>query len=468
MNDDAPVVTDDDGNIVDDGVDPIESIIFSIDDTPAYTTNYILADDDTDNTNALWSVTSDLSYVSEGETVTFTITTVNVPDGTNFTYKLDGNISKTDIVGYRLQSNVDFNGAPLQIVNNTCVVPITIALDGELEDTEYFNFVVDSYVDENDNQQEVGVQTQVIILSETDTLAPATQPSYFVSSDKLEYEEGETMVFTITTTGIADGTKLGYTLYGTKISKDDFVNGSLFGSFVVINNTAKVYIGIEDDTEVEEVEQVTFLINGTGASASVLIVDTSPAEQQKQEPSNTKPCFDKPVAGKPITDANGSIISIPVVDSGCPYVFPPKVIITGPGFGATAIALLDANNKVSEIRVTRSGKGYNINKPDDFGARCVIDSYTLLKPGTGYTSAPDVYVDGVAGRAEAVIDERGYVISVRPTDRTTTWNEIPQVRIIGGGGSGARVIPSVVCLDNTEYENQGYAKIGTGRYVDCP
>ena len=468
VNDDAPVVTDDDGNVVDAGIDPAESIVFSIDDTPAYVTNFILADDDTDNIEPLWSVTSDLSYVSEGETVTFTVTTSNVPDGTNFTYKLVGDITSTDIVGYRLESNVDANNVPLKIVGGTCVVPITIALDGETESAEYFNFVVDSYVDEAGNQQEVGVQTQVILLGEGDTTTPATQPSYFVSSDKLEYEEGETMVFTITTTGIADGTKLGYTLYGTKISKDDFVNGSLFGSFVVINNTAKVYIGIEDDTEVEEVEQVTFLINGTGASASVLILDASPADQQKEDPNKKKPCFDKPVAGKPITDANGSIISIPVVDSGCPYIFPPKVIITGPGFGATAIALLDANNKVSEIRVTRSGKGYNINKPDDFGVRCVIDSYTLLKPGTGYTSTPTVYVDGVAGRAEAVIDERGYVVSVRPTDRTSTWNEIPQVRIVGGGGSGARVIPSVVCLDNTEYENQGYAKIGTGRYVDCP
>jgi len=468
-NDDVPIVTDADGNTVDSGIDPIESIIFSIDDTPAYVLNFILAEDDTDNTNSLWSVTSDLSYAKEGQTVTFTVTTKNIPDDTNFTYKLQGNITATDIVGYRLVSNVDINNVPLKIVDGKCVIPITIALDGITESSEYFNFVIDSYVDSNGNSQEVvGAQTQVILLAERDTTLLPTKPSYFVSSDKLEYEEGETIIFTITTSGIADGTKLAYTMYGSNITKDDFVNESLFGSFVVINNTAKVYVGIKDDTSIEQVEQLNFLISGTGASASVLILDASPSEPQQPGPDKTKPCFDKPVAGKPITDENGSIISIPIVDSGCPYIFPPKVIITGPGFGATAIALLDPNNKVSEIRVTRSGKGYNINKPDDFGLRCVIDSYTLIKPGTGYTSAPTVYVDGVAGRAEAIIDERGYVVSVRPTDRTSTWNEIPQVRIIGGGGSGARVIPSVVCLDNNEYENQGYAKIGTGRYVDCP
>ena len=128
--------------------------------------------------------------------------------------------------------------------------------------------------------------------------------------------------------------------------------------------------------------------------------------------------------------------------------------------------MLDENGRVSEIRVTRSGVGYNVNQ--DPSLRCVIDAYTIISPGQGYTSAPDVYVDGVAGRAEAIIDERGFVVSIRPTDRTNTYNEIPQIRVIGGGGLGARVIPSIVCLDNTEYEDQGYAKIGTGRYVDCP
>ena len=39
---------------------------------------------------------------------------------------------------------------------------------------------------------------------------------------------------------------------------------------------------------------------------------------------------------------------------------------------------------------------------------------------------------------------------------------------IGGGGSGARVIASLSCLDIAELERNGYAKIGTGKYIDCP
>ena len=65
--------------------------------------------------------------------------------------------------------------------------------------------------------------------------------------------------------------------------------------------------------------------------------------------------------------------------------------------------------------------------------RCVIDAYTIINPGTGYTTPPEIYIDGIAGRAEAIIDDKGFVISIRPTDRTNTYNEIPKVQIIGGG-----------------------------------
>ena len=445
--------------------DPLESITLFIDDTQAYVNAFILAEDDSDNTAVRWSVSSDVNYINEGETATFTVTTLNVPDGTNFTYVLEGTITETDIVGYRLESSVDIDAQPLQIIDNQCVIPIQATQDGEIEEAEYFDFRIKSYVDTNGDTQTVeNVSTQVVILAAQDDV-DQTVPIYSVTTDKLEYNEGETIVYRITTENVPSGTNLQYTLYGDGIKKTDVVSESLFGVFTVINNQATVYIGITDDTEIEGSEVMTFVINGTGATADVVILDQSDEEDEPPLPPK-RPCLDKPIAGKPITDANGSIISIPIIDKGCPYIFPPKVIITGPGYGASAVALTDPTGRVSELRVTRTGTGYNINEPGDL--RCVIDSYTIISPGQGYTEAPDVYVDGVAGLATALIDERGYVISIQPTDRTSTWNEIPIVKIVGGGGSGARVVPSVVCLDTKEYEDQGYAKIGTGRYVDCP
>ena len=450
--------------------DDLESLSIFITNTTAFANVYILGDGDDLSTQPQWTVTSDVNYIREGETATFTVSALNIPDGTNFTYELVGPITRSDIVGARLLSNVDFNRNPLEIINGTCVIPVTPTIDGdEDEGQEPFDFVVKSYVDSNGDTQELeGVQTRVVILADSTADADTTTtPSYFIETDKLEYEEGEVIVYTITTTNVPNGTNLQYMLTGTSIKKSDIVSNSLFGNFQVINNQAKVYVGIADDIEVEEPETLTFSITGTGASADIVILDNDSLDLDPT-PDKKAPCYTKPTAGQPITDSNGSIISIPIVDTGCPYIFPPKVIITGPGYGASAIALTDPNGRVTELRVTRSGVGYNLNQPEDKALRCVIDSFTIIKPGTGYTEEPDVYINGVAGRARAIIDERGYVISVQPTDRTTTYTEIPQIKIIGGGGLGARILPSVVCLDNIEYENQGYAKIGTGRYVDCP
>jgi hypothetical protein len=532
----------------------IESITFFIDNTPAYADAFIVGDDDILSTDIFWTVTNDVNYIDEGETVTFTVGALNAPDGLNFTYELSGNIISRDIVGTRLESSVDVDAAPLKIIDEECIIPIQAAIDSEEESQEYFDFIVAKYnvglkfsldeinpagsagqttdtlnnvkmiidgseydldhfdialvrpgmpvtiniasinIPDNTTIESVDAATNTIVLSDDITWFTGqeftanayreienvnaqviirseidedddTTPTYKVESDKFTYAEGETIVYTVTTTNVPNGTVLQYNLFGENISKDDFVSGSLFGNFVVIENEAKVYVSIADDTEVEGIETVRFSINGTNAFAEIIIDDRGeiidpPIINPK------KPCFDKPRAGNPITDSNGSIISIPIIEQGCPYVFPPKVIITGPGYGSSAIALLDDSGRVSEIRVTRTGRGYKLNQNPEL--RCVIDSYTLLNPGSGYTSTPDVYVDGVADRAIAVIDDRGYVVSVQPTDRTSTWNEIPLVRIVGGGGSGARVLPSVTCLDNKTYEDQGYAKIGTGKYVDCP
>ena len=176
----------------------------------------------------------------------------------------------------------------------------------------------------------------------------------------------------------------------------------------------------------------------------------------------------KPTANEVITDEDGKIISVSIRDKGDAFSEAPQVIFSGAGYGATGIALLDEKGFVSEVRVTRGGLGYKRNLPDDSDLRCIIDSFTMISPGIRYKTPPTVYVDGASDRAEAVIDERGYVISVRIIDRSTTYKTTPKVTIIGGGGSGAVFIPSMVCLDVESVETVGLVKVGTGRYVDCP
>ena len=264
-----------------------------------------------------------------------------------------------------------------------------------------------------------------------------------------------------------------YILTGDGITPSDIVGNKLNGEFVIQDNTAKITVGISDDKEVEDEETLTFTLSGNGASVDVLITgDSNLSDSDEGVGDDTSTVFEDfkiPTVntGNIITDDSGGIIEIPVDNTGDPWAEPPIVFISGEGVGATATALLDDNGFVTEIRVKSSGFGYKKNLASDKDVRCIIDAFSILSPGKGYTSAPEILVDGVSGAAEAIIKD-GLLAQVRVLDRTTTYAKFPAITILGGGGSGARLIPSLACLDTTALAAVGSTKIGTGRYVDCP
>ena len=169
-----------------------------------------------------------------------------------------------------------------------------------------------------------------------------------------------------------------------------------------------------------------------------------------------------------ITDDNGGIIEIPVDNPGDPWAEPPFVFIGGEGVGATATALLDDNGFLTEIRVISPGFGYKKNRSDDNDKRCVIDTFTAVKFGIGYKVKPEIFINDEPGLAEAIINDDGFLIGARILNRTKTFEGFPEIKVVGGGGYGGQLLPSLVCLDTDGLSNIGSTKIGTGRYVDCP
>ena len=304
-------------------------------------------------------------------------------------------------------------------------------------------------------------------------------PTYSVTPDRSSVREGEFVVYTIETTNVPNGTVLFYTLSGNGITSEDIVGGTLTDRFVINNNTGKVTVGIEDDDVVEEAETLRFTLNGKGVAVDVLIVtddnngrdDISDFDESEGEtPENTYEEFREPTVDpvKIITDEDGGIIEIPIDDPGDPWAEPPYVFIGGEGIGATATALLDQSGFITEIRIKSPGYGYKKNLATDANVRCIIDSFTVLSPGIGYTSQPDMYINGELGIAEAIINEDGFVIGARTLNRELTFEKFPEIVIVGGGGYGARLLPSLACLDTEALTTLGSTKIGTGRYVDCP
>jgi hypothetical protein len=428
------------------GNDPSELLIFSVDTTPATTTVTINA---TASTAPSYNILTDKALYVEGETILYTINTTNVPDGTVLNYTLSGpSITASDVSTGSLTGN-------FTIVSNTASFSITTLSDGAIEGSEVLTLTIDTTT----------VSKDVIITDAPLASVPsAVLPTYSISTDKTIYSEGEDIIYTITTTNVVDGSVFTYQLFGPNITASDFVVPSLTGTFTVTGNTATVVVAIANDTTIETNETLTFSIFGTSAVADVLILgDPVPATP----PSTTSytPCTATPSATA-ITDATGHIISIAVTSSGCPYLTPPRVIIGGSGYGAGAIAVLDKSGFVSEIRLTRTGVGYTPSTPEP-GTRCIVTSFTMIRPGSGYTSAPTVYVDGDDTIAEAIVED-GFVTSIRILNRTMAFETLPTVQLVGGGGFGAKFLPNLSCLDSVELERKGYAIIGTGRYIDCP
>ena len=299
------------------------------------------------------------------------------------------------------------------------------------------------------------------------------EPTYAVTANRKTVSEGEFVIYTITTTNLENGSILYYRLSGDNITSDDIIGNTLSAPFIINSNQAKVTVGIAEDGILEDDEVITFTILGKGASVDVLITtdDQNVSDYDEGLGDSLENVFEEfrvPVAKSPITDDNGGIIEIPIDDPGDPWAEPPTVFVGGEGSGATATALLDGNGFVTEIRVQSPGYGYKLNRADDNGVRCIIDSFTILRPGIGYTSVPDMYVNGELGIAEAVINDDGFVIGARILNREITFDRFPAIDIVGGGGYGAKLLPSLACLDTDALSTIGSTRIGTGQYIDCP
>lgn len=422
-----------------------EVLLFTIDGTNANASVTINAGT---STAPNYSISADRTLATEGDTITYTINTRNVADGTSVGYTLSGvNITADDFTAQSLTGSVTIN-------SNVGTFTVVTVDDGSIEGNEVLTCTVDNTTASVD-----------VVLQDPSfpSVTTAINPTYTITTDKLTYEEGENIQYTIVTTDVPDGSILEYTLFGTNITTDDFVLKTLSDKFTVTSNRAIVNVLLAEDNNIEFNETVRFQIVGTSSFADVVILGEDIDPRPTVEP--VVRCLTKPTA-RATTDTNGRLLSVEVDDFGCPYQNPPAVIIGGAGYGAAAIPELDANGYLTGVKLTRTGIGYKSAPPEE-QTTCIVTSFTMLRPGSGYTSAPTVYVDGDDTIAEAIIED-GFVTDIRVKDRTLAFTSVPKVLIVGGNGYGAKFLPNLSCLDNKELERRGYASIGTGKYIDCP
>ena len=106
-------------------------------------------------------------------------------------------------------------------------------------------------------------------------------PTYAITADATEVNEGTLVTFSVATTEVADGV-LYWTIAGSNVTTADFVSSTISGSVTITGNAGSFTTTVKNDTTLEGYEFFiaqlrTDSITGTivAASETIRITDTS-------------------------------------------------------------------------------------------------------------------------------------------------------------------------------------------------
>ena len=353
-----------------------------------------------------------------------------------------------------------------QTIDTTGNLGLTVS--GGLSPSQFTNAATGVTKFNNDNLSlKVRVAGAATVSFEPVTTTTTDTLSYSLTVDKMIVFEGETITFTLVANGapVEDGTVFNYAMFGD-IVPDDFFDKSTTGTMTMFGNVARRTLTIANDALEEPNETVSFNVLEAEQSVPFTIAASDTTKKTTTE-ATTEPAFTPPTIGTPEVCDDGRIMDIPILGRGDPYLTPPLVLIDGAGYGASAVAELDAEGYLSKIKVVRSGTGY---APTRSRLNCVVSGFVMISPGSGYYRTPTVYVNGKSISAKANIDSRGFVTGIEMIDKTQTYGCTPNVEIFGGNGLGAKAIPIMECRDDATFTlfQQEIAPSGTDEVIDCP
>lgn len=276
-----------------------------------------------------------------------------------------GNITNTDI---------DVAAKLTDFVGNT--VKNVIMVENDANQGEYKVFEVTS-----DLSAGVNEFTAATLISTVDFGASFNQlddsgvaaPTYALGAPSAAtVNEGAAVTFTLTTTNVADGTAVPYTING--VDAADITDG-LTGSATVTGNTATITVNVAADATTEAVaESLTVSIDGTSVTSSaVAITDSS------QDGASVVTTVDlNTVSG--LQDATGGDVHYDVVTGD-------NVALTINGFGE--------NDQLNFVDLVAGDVSYNVGTPNDGELVLTANDITITLTGL----ASDLAVDDASFEA---------------------------------------------------------------------
>lgn len=211
-----------------------------------------------------YSVAANVTTATEGQTIRYTITSsATRPNGDLLYWTNTGTTVPADLIGNTIyEGNIAGQGTVL-IQNNQGIVDLTVANDFLTEGSETLVFTLrtNSYTGNIIGQNSLTI---------TDT---STRPGWSLTPNTYIISEGESITYTLNTSGFANGTTL-YWVYTGTISASDLVGAATSGSFVINNNTGTFTIGTLTDAVTESFETINVEVK-IGSISGFTVATTS-------------------------------------------------------------------------------------------------------------------------------------------------------------------------------------------------
>ena len=318
-----------------------------------------------------YTLSQSSTLVNEGDTVTFTVSTTAIPDGTVIYYTTNGSVEAADFTDNTLTGSLTVN-------NDSATLTKTLSSDftvGEGSETFSIDIRTDS------------VTGTVVASSNNITVTDSSFATFTNSLSTTSINEGDTVTVTVNTTGIPDGSTLFYT---TSITTDISPTS---GSFIINSDTGSFDITASEDLLVENDETFTVSIRTTSITGSVVsTTDTVTI-------SNTTSFA---ITSSTNLPAEGDTVTFTVVTTGVPDGTTLYYTTSN-----TASTVDDINSTSGSFTITNNSGSFDITTIQDFQSD---DGEGLdVHVRTGSTSGPIV----VSANTLTITDS-AFTITVTP------------------------------------------------------
>ena len=201
--------------------------------------------------------------VNEGQDMTFTLSTANMPNGTTVDFVFSG--TATEGIDYTVPGALEFT-----INNNTATYTISTIEDLTTEGNETVIMTLNG-------TDSAGYSTGALTTTGTINDTSTTPVPTFALTNNGPVNEGSPITWTLTTTNVANGTIVPFTLSGSAASPQDYSNVQPF-EFDVQNNTATYTVDTFPDNLTElgaETIVVTLAANDSAGNSTGSIASTA-------------------------------------------------------------------------------------------------------------------------------------------------------------------------------------------------